>query len=629
MHLNYRLLNFTSLTQNHNMKKIVLSIFVMALSVSAIAQQRLVLGESFSQASCGPCAAQNPAFNALIGNNSTKIVTVKYQVSWPGFDPMYEHNPAEIDARVAYYGISGVPDRVMDGTNMDITQGAIDTRYAVAAPVNMTISHTINPGFGSANVTVTITAPDVWNPSNTVLQLAMVEKEIVFATPPGSNGETEFSSVMRKMIPNQSGSPVVASNFAAAGGTQTFTFNNVAIPSYIYDVSQIAFVAWVQNNTSKEVHQAGYSAPVPLADFAVVSSVSVPGYSCSTELSGASITLRNDGTTAISSATVNYQIDNGTVQTAPFTGNIAPDGTANFTIPTTAVSSGSHTLTTYLTNINNSGLNTPVGTKTAIFATISAPGATGVFSQNFSSASFPYANYYLSSPSSTNWDRVTANTGSIRFNNYVYASGSIGEVYLAPVDMSSISEKVMTFDVAYRQYTTESDRLEVLASSDCGATWSPVFDKAGTELSTLAAATAPFTPSAASQWRNESVSLSNFGSATKLIIKFRATSDYGNNLFVDNINIGVLGVTEVENAIGLNVYPNPAAEMVNISFNATGGDYAFQMTDLQGRVVESRTMNNLNGAQLINITTENLAKGSYLINIISNGATTTKKIVVM
>ena len=602
----------------------------MVVAGGAVAQQRLVLAESFSQASCGPCAAQNPAFNALINSNTSKIVTVKYQVSWPGFDPMYEHNPAEIDARVAYYNISGVPDRVMDGTNTDVTQAAIDNRYGVVSPVNMTISHVINPGFGTANVTVTVTAPNTWNPTITVLQVAMIEKEIVFDAPPGSNGETEFSSVMRKMVPTQNGSPIVASNFASAGGSQTFTFNNVAIPSYIYDLTELGFVAWVQDNTTKEIHQAAVSAPLDLSDYAVVSSVSAPtGYSCATELAGASVTLRNDGNTPITSATINYQINNNTPQTAPFSGNIAPGGTANFNIPNTAVPSGSHVLTTFLTNINNSGENSPVGSRSASFAAISAPGATGTFSQHLSSPAFPYANYHLATPSHPHRERVPANQGSIFFNNWTFPAGSVGNVYLAPVDLSSVPEKLLNFDVAYRQYSAENDRLEVLASSDCGANWTNVFSKEGAELATLPAAQPPFTPTAANQWRSESVSLSNFANATKLILLFRATSNFGNNLYVDNINIGTVGIKEAENAIGLNVYPNPASELVNISFTATGADYTIQMTDLQGRVVETRTMNNLNGEQLINIATDNLAKGSYLINILSNGSTTTKKVVIL
>jgi len=607
------------------MKKLLFSLSTI-FAFGAMAQQRLVLVESFSQASCGPCAAQNPALETLLSANTTKAISIKYQVSWPGFDPMNLHNPTEIASRVSYYSVSGVPDRIVDGTNQDATQAAIDNRYAIAAPVNMSVSHTINPDF-TANVTVTITAPAIWNPSNTVLQLAMVEKNITFATAPGSNGETVFKNVMRKMLPDANGSAVVASNFAMAGGSQTFTFNNVTIPNYIYNMNQISFIAWVQNNTTKEVHQAGVSEPVALSNYGVVQSLAVPtAYSCEPNLAGASIVLQNQGNTTITTATVNYQINSGTVQTAPFTGSIAPNGTANFSLPSIPVPSGTHTITTWLTNINGSGVNTPLGTKSTEFARITDAGTTGMMIQNFSNSAFPYANYYVTSPTGDNWIRVAPNSGCIRYSFYAFTSGKTGEVYLAPVNMSTNTNNAMTFDVAYRTYQTESDRLQVLVSSDCGVTWTTVYDKAGATLATLPASTANYTTPGASDWRNETVSLANFGSADKLIVKFKATSAYGNNLFVDNIMIGgALAIVEFEE-IPATLYPNPASQTATIAFEATGA-YEVTLTDAAGRVIQT-VANTANGATEVEFNVAQLTAGVYLVNIMSNGKMTTKSLVV-
>jgi hypothetical protein len=75
------------------MKKALLSSLIMISGVTASFGQRLVLLEHFTQASCGPCASQNPALNALLDNNTTKVVAIKYQTSWPGTDPMNAANP--------------------------------------------------------------------------------------------------------------------------------------------------------------------------------------------------------------------------------------------------------------------------------------------------------------------------------------------------------------------------------------------------------------------------------------------------------------------------------------------------------------------------------------------------------
>ena len=79
---------------------------------------RLVLAEEFTQASCGPCASQNPAFNTLLQQNPTKIIDIKYQTSFPGVDPMNAHNPNEVASRRSYYGVNGVPHALIDGTSV-------------------------------------------------------------------------------------------------------------------------------------------------------------------------------------------------------------------------------------------------------------------------------------------------------------------------------------------------------------------------------------------------------------------------------------------------------------------------------------------------------------------------------
>jgi hypothetical protein len=59
------------------MKNIVNTLLVCLFSVSAFGQNRLVLVEHFTQASCGPCASQNPALKTLLDANNTKVVALK------------------------------------------------------------------------------------------------------------------------------------------------------------------------------------------------------------------------------------------------------------------------------------------------------------------------------------------------------------------------------------------------------------------------------------------------------------------------------------------------------------------------------------------------------------------------
>jgi hypothetical protein len=106
-----------------------------------------------------------------------------------------------------------------------------------------------------------------------------------------------------------------------------------------------------------------------------------------------------------------------------------------------------------------------------------------------------------------------------------------------------------------------------------------------------------------------------------------ATGGEFGDIEVKAFKTGVLSVDEL-NTIALNVYPNPASDVVNISFEAANADYAISLMDLQGRVVSSQSLTNAFGTQLISFSTESISKGSYIVSIKSNGMTTTTNVVV-
>jgi len=93
------------------------------------------------------------------------------------------------------------------------------------------------------------------------------------------------------------------------------------------------------------------------------------------------------------------------------------------------------------------------------------------------------------------------------------------------------------------------------------------------------------------------------------------------------VSLGTVSVAEIE-TIGLEVYPNPATDKINVTFEAKGGDYAIQLTDLQGRVVLTETHSNLSGSQNFEINTSKLTAGNYLISVSQNGGSFTKMIAI-
>jgi hypothetical protein len=254
------------------MKKTLLSAFCLLVSLMGFAQQRLVLLEHFTQASCGPCASQNPALKAVLDANQNKVIAIKYQTSWPGVDPMNAANPSDVATRVTYYTVSGVPSSRLDGNVYSgapggVTGTVINNRYNVASPVNVKVNYILIDNVAPINDSMVLVAKvKAFSalPAGRKLHVVAIERSIEFATAPGTNGEKKFEYVMKKMFPDANGTNLPA---MVAGDSLTYTFKWSLVRAngnqVYYDLGQASAVAFVQNNATKEVNGAAYDAPRP------------------------------------------------------------------------------------------------------------------------------------------------------------------------------------------------------------------------------------------------------------------------------------------------------------------------------------------------------------------------------
>jgi len=243
------------------MKKITLTLLGMISLVAFAQTQRTVLLEEFTQASCVQCASANPTFNKFVANNASKLVSIKYQTSWPGEDPMNAQNKGEVATRVSYYNVVSTPMVSNDGKPTEVpgtlTQAEVDNEYTLASPFKMEITQQIDSTQDSILITCTITAlQDFTTKGPLYLRLALVEKTIKFPKAPGTNGEKEFYNVMRKMIPSVAGTSL-AVNWTK-DHVEKIVYKQV-IPSYIYDKSQLSIIGFLQTDNNKAVLQANES----------------------------------------------------------------------------------------------------------------------------------------------------------------------------------------------------------------------------------------------------------------------------------------------------------------------------------------------------------------------------------
>ncbi|MBK8984269.1 MAG: T9SS type A sorting domain-containing protein [Ignavibacteria bacterium] len=138
-----------------------------------------------------------------------------------------------------------------------------------------------------------------------------------------------------------------------------------------------------------------------------------------------------------------------------------------------------------------------------------------------------------------NPDGVAADLAA-RANFYNVSAGSAA-LRSPEFDFTGISNPVLNFYAAYKTFATETDRLEVLISTDGGLTFSPAstpYNKTHAtvpSLATLLPSTTSYTPTDEIQWRHETVDLSNVGNMSNVVIGFVGTTAFGNNCWIDNV----------------------------------------------------------------------------------------------
>ena len=629
------------------MKNIVSTLLVCLFSVAAFGQNRLVLVEHFTQASCGPCASQNPALKTLLDANATKVVALKYQTSWPGVDPMNAANPTEAAARVQYYGVTGVPNSVMDGSGPGspgtiVTTTTINNRYNTAAPLNLSASHQWTAGYDSIQIGVYVanagTATVASGAAGSLkLHVAVIEEEINYPSAPGSNGETVFYQVMRKMVPDASGTTMADS--WTAGQTQMFVFK-VAAPSYLANLNKVAVVAFIQDNSNKSVLNASRTTAQTIAGLPDIGvnafTAATPGLCDGTTTP--MVTIKNEGSLAITSASVAYAVNGGTPVTQNWTGSLSAGATAVVSFPQVTLPAGTNSLVATVSSPNGTGdvngmnnMSAPLIAAVLNNTATPAPYSEGMESTSFNSIPAGHVLLYntATKPLVTVVSKAQVNglpqelggygqsTKSLMVDFFSMQSGAQASIITPKVSGITANHKLY-FNHAYASYAGEADGLKIFVSSNCGTTWTNVFDKSGTALATAPNATSRFFPQP-TQWYPNTISLSQFA-GQELIVKFECNSAYGNTLWLDNfwINTAALGEEEMQ-AAQAKLYPNPARDAVKVSLQVSeAGEALVEVINLNGQTVIAQTASVEAGMQSIDLNVADLANGVYTVKIALN-----------
>jgi hypothetical protein len=220
--------------------------------------QKNILFEAHTATTCGPCASQNPALDAFIQQHFDSIVAIKYHVWWPSLgDPMYMANIPQARVRTLYNSVSAVPTLTVDGVHQQVSAyttlsnllNPFNTRRALGSPIGLTVTDTRLPG-DTIKTTISINVVSAL-PSNVDYRLRLTanERKITYSTPPGSNGETIFYDVFRRMYPSSDGIPITYTP-----GTYTVEYKYKRDASWVD--SMVYTAAFIQDEYTHEVINA-------------------------------------------------------------------------------------------------------------------------------------------------------------------------------------------------------------------------------------------------------------------------------------------------------------------------------------------------------------------------------------
>ncbi|MFT5725568.1 MAG: PKD repeat protein [Bacteroidia bacterium] len=224
----------------------------------------------------------------------------------------------------------------------------------------------------------------------------------------------------------------------------------------------------------------------------------------------------------------------------------------------------------------------------------------------------PFLETFESPFSEFTWEKETiGNYGWKRVNNVGY---NVGYASVCAIDDKTASglkfsltssnfdlslhkdlDPILSFRTAYSMRASGSagERVVIYGSEDCGETWRVLKSLIGiTTLSSTNQFIPDWAPTSNSDWKLQVISLKQYGfeNSTNLLIRFEVTSNSGNTIYIDDINVdrNVLSTGQNKlNSISFNLLPNPSAGNFEVRLNAVYETINIEVTDILGQKLQT------------------------------------------
>ncbi len=252
--------------------------------------------------------------------------------------------------------------------------------------------------------------------------------------------------------------------------------------------------------------------------------------------------VKNNSEVDITSLNVNYTLNNGSEQTLAVNGlsGFSPGTETTITLPSLDLNPGNNTIDFNLSEPNGYTDIDPSDNKQLMMMVVNTASDFIPLRENFDS-NFEDQWTIVNPKDGMNWAVTSTNNNqSIYFN--AVDNVTIGdEAWLvSPVlDFSVATQASLFFDLSYKYLSDEgnknnTDKLSVLASTDCGVTYNNVLFENTAESLTVEETTTAL-PASATDWKRNYLNLTSLTGESNVRFAFVFKNGNGSNIYLDNI----------------------------------------------------------------------------------------------
>lgn len=227
-------------------------------------------------------------------------------------------------------------------------------------------------------------------------------------------------------------------------------------------------------------------------------------------------------------------------------------------------------------------------------------------------------------------------------NYYTHADHDIDELVSPGFDLSQLSTANLTLSFYYslgswnQYFNSLNDSIAVLASANCGGNWVNIYKKGGSSIVNAGYQAGFFIPTQAQAfWKQVKINLPATLKQPNVHFKFQIFSAvYGNNFYIDDINIGnavSTGIEEQDMFDEISLFPNPANDAAQLNIKlSTATDVEVKLFDVAGKQIASlfngRMENGENMVALNNLGV--FAGGVYVVQVKAGTTVRQQKLVI-